>query len=63
MPTIGGDPAAELVNTFVLPSIFTHENYKEPTTTSVDTTNTFTFILTMLLIIVIKRKYQVRKDK
>ena len=58
MPTISGDPAAELVNSFVLPSIFTHENYEEPTTTSANTTTFFAFIIPTLILIVLIRKYQ-----
>ena len=56
MPNIGGDPAAELVNTFVLPSIFSHENYEEPTSTTANTTTVLTFILSPLLILVLIRK-------
>jgi len=58
MRNIGGDPAADLVNTFVLPSIFTHENYEEPTTTSANTTTTFVFIIPTLIMLVLIRKYQ-----
>jgi hypothetical protein len=58
MPNIGGDPATELVNTFVLPSIFTHENYEEPTTISANTTTIFVFIIPTLIMIVLIRKYQ-----
>jgi CubicO group peptidase (beta-lactamase class C family) len=58
LPNIGGDPATELVNTFVLPSIFTHENYEEPTTISANTTTIFVFIIPTLIMIVLIRKYQ-----
>jgi CubicO group peptidase (beta-lactamase class C family) len=58
MPTISGDPAANLVNEFVLPAIFTHENYVEPTVTSDNTTTMFAFILPTLLMMVLIRKKQ-----
>ena len=53
MPTISGDPATLLVNKYVLPAIFTHEDYKEPTSSS---TPFFTFALPSLLLIVLLQK-------
>ncbi len=61
MPNIGGDPAVELVNAFILPSIFTHEDYEEQTTTIANKTTCFTFILPTLFLIVLIRK--IRKFK
>jgi CubicO group peptidase (beta-lactamase class C family) len=58
MPTMSGDPAAYLVNEFVLPSIFTHVSYEEPTVTSDNPINAFVFILPTLLIVVLIRKNQ-----
>jgi CubicO group peptidase (beta-lactamase class C family) len=58
MPTISGDPATNLVNEYVLPAIFTHENYEEPSGTSDNTTTMAVFVLPVFLIIVLIRKNQ-----
>jgi len=54
MPNILGDPAAALVSDFVLPAIFTHEDYQEPTTPT--STSFFVFILPSLLFLVLFQK-------
>lgn len=54
MPTISGDPVASLVNEYVLPAIFTHEPYEEPT--SISSTPFFTCILPPLLLMVLLQK-------
>ena len=65
MTTIGGDPAASLVNEFVIPAVLTSENDEETTTTTTIsdknvTTSLFT-ILSTLLVFVIKRKKKLRE--
>ena len=58
------DPVGNLVNTFVLPAIFTHDNYRS-STESTDSTNNavtaFAFTFPILLVIVIIRKNRWRK--
>ena len=61
MPRVSGDPAANLVNTWVLPSIFIHEDYKKPTESTDSSVTFYTFIIPILLILVVQRKNQ-RKD-
>ncbi len=54
MPNISGDPAASLVNKFVLPSIFKYKDHEENTTAT--STTFFAFILPLLLIMVLLKK-------
>ncbi|MHA2109228.1 MAG: serine hydrolase domain-containing protein [Candidatus Hodarchaeales archaeon] len=58
MPTISGDPAASLVNEYILPAIFDHENYEEPTTSTENSVTAFVFILPTLILMVLNRKNQ-----
>jgi CubicO group peptidase (beta-lactamase class C family) len=56
MPTASGDPAAYLVRTFVLPAIFSHENYSEPQSSSDVSTTTFILLLPSLIVLVLLKK-------
>ena len=62
MPNISGDPATEFVNTFILPSIFTHVDYEEPIVISTSKTTNFSSFFPILLSFTLIMNYR-RKEK